>query len=73
MLQQFYPDHEADSAYGIDYKTLYERVIAGSFLILIIPWYPMGHRRHRRRSNFSADFGNWDFRRFYYRTTRNPG
>ena len=23
MLQQFYPDHEADSAYGIDYKTLY--------------------------------------------------
>ena len=21
MLQQFYPDHEADSAYGIDYKT----------------------------------------------------
>ena len=27
MLQQFYPDHEADSAYGIDYKTLYLSLI----------------------------------------------
>ena len=40
---------------------------------MIIPWYPMGHRRHRRRSNFSADCGSWDFRRFYYRTISKPG
>ena len=25
MLHQFYPDYEADSAYGIDYRTLYEQ------------------------------------------------
>lgn len=42
MLQQFYPDHEADSAYGIDYKTLYRKGYRGIILILIIPWYPMG-------------------------------
>lgn len=29
MLQQFYPDHEADSAYGIDYKTLYRKGYRG--------------------------------------------
>ena len=29
MLHQFYPDHEADSAYGIDYKTLYEKGYRG--------------------------------------------
>ena len=29
MLQQFYPDHEADSAYGIDYRTLYEQGYRG--------------------------------------------
>ena len=29
MLHQFYPDHEADSAYGIDYRTLYERGYRG--------------------------------------------
>lgn len=57
MLQQFYPDHEADSAYGIDYKTLYRKGYRGIILILIIPWYPMGHRRHRRRSNFRQTAG----------------
>ncbi len=31
MLHQFYPDYEADSAYGIDYRTLYEQGIAESF------------------------------------------
>ena len=29
MLHQFYPDYEADSAYGIDYRTLYERGYRG--------------------------------------------
>ena len=29
MLHQFYPDHEADSAYGIDYKTLYRKGYRG--------------------------------------------
>ena len=29
MLHQFYPDYEADSAYGIDYRTLYEQGYRG--------------------------------------------
>lgn len=29
MLQRFYPDNEVDSAYTIDYKTLYEEGIRG--------------------------------------------
>ena len=29
MLHQFYPDYEADSAYGIDYKTLYRKGYRG--------------------------------------------
>lgn len=29
MLQQFYPDHEADSAYDIDYMTLFEQGYRG--------------------------------------------
>lgn len=73
MLQQFYPDHEADSAYGIDYKTLYRKGYRGIIFDIDNTLVPHGHRRHRRRSHFSADCGSWDFRRFYYRTTRNPG
>ena len=29
MLEQFYPDHEADSAYDIDYNALYEKGCRG--------------------------------------------
>ena len=38
MLQQFYPDHEADSAYGIDYKTLYRKGYRGIIFDIDTPW-----------------------------------
>lgn len=67
-----YPDYEADSAYGIDYRTLYEQGYRGIILILTIHSYRTGHRQHRRQQSSSADCGNWDFRHCCYRTTRSP-
>lgn len=42
MLQQFYPDHEADSAYGIDYKTLYRKGYRGIIFDIDNTLYPWG-------------------------------
>lgn len=73
MLQQFYPDHEADSAYGIDYKTLYRKGYRGIIFDIDNTLVPHGAPATPQAIAFSADCGSWDFRRFYYRTIRNPG
>lgn len=57
MLQQFYPDHEADSAYGIDYKTLYRKGYRGIIFDIDNTLYPMGHRRHRSDRIFRQTAG----------------
>ena len=73
MLHQFYPDHEADSAYGIDYKTLYEKGYRGIIFDIDNTLVPHGAPATPQAIEFFGRLRELDFRRFYYRTIRSPG
>lgn len=54
MLQQFYPDHEADSAYGIDYNSLYQQGYRGIIFDIDNTLVPHGAPATRQAAEFFA-------------------
>lgn len=61
MLERFYPDHEADSAYGIDYRGFYERGFRGLIFDIDNTLVPHGAPADKAAREFFAGLREMGF------------
>ena len=72
MLQQFYPDHEAASAYGIDYRALYEKGYRGIIFDIDNTLVPHGAPATEQAVDFFAGLREIGFRTLLLSNNKEP-
>ena len=72
MLEIFYPDHEAQNAYEIDYKGLYERGYRGGIFDIDNTLVPHGAPADGRAADFFAGLRKLGFRTVLLSNNKEP-
>ena len=73
MLHQFYPDYEADSAYGIDYRTLYEQGYRGIIFDIDNTLVPHGAPATPQATEFFGRLRELGFQTLLLSNNKKPG
>lgn len=72
MLKQFYPDHEAESAYDIDYKALYDQGYRGIIFDIDNTLVPHGAPATSQAIKFFAGLREMGFRTLLLSNNKEP-
>lgn len=72
MLQRFYPDNEADSAYGIDYRSLFEKGYRGVIFDIDNTLVPHGAPADEKAEKLFAGLKEIGFRTMLLSNNKEP-